>query len=79
MPTVLAAYSVQDQLKDTTFSTQRGHVEKSPLPTFEYDVSAGTRTTELTVSTSFRLGDDTIANVLGCLMFYASKAETVVQ
>jgi len=78
MSTVFAAYSVQDQLKDTTFSTQWGHVEKSPLPALEYDVSAGARTTKLAVGTNFRLGDDTIANVLGCLIFYASKAETVV-
>jgi hypothetical protein len=78
MSTVFAAYSVQDQLKDTTFSTQRGHVEKSPLPALEYDVSTGARTTELAVSTDFRPGDDTIANVLGCLIFYASEAKTVV-
>jgi hypothetical protein len=78
MSTVFAAYSVQDQLKDTTFSTQWGHVERSPLPALEYDVSAGARTTEPAVSTNFRFGDDTIANVLGCLIFYASEAETVV-
>jgi hypothetical protein len=41
MSTVFAAYSVQDQFKDTTFPTQWGHVEKSPLPALEYDVSAG--------------------------------------
>jgi hypothetical protein len=54
------------------------HVKESLFPPLENDVSPGSRTTELAVSTGFRFCDDAITNVLGCSIFYVSDGECMV-
>ena len=78
MSAIFAAYPVHDQFKDTTFTTQWGHMKESLFPALENDVSTGART-DLAVSTDFRFGDDSITNVLGCSIFYASDGECMVK
>jgi hypothetical protein len=77
MSAIFAAYPVHDQFKDTTFTTQWGHMKESLLPALENDVSPGARTTDLAVSTDFRFQLISLHQVLVCRMnlFYYGQLD----